>query len=273
MICVTRPERETNFWQVRTGVSHDYQDQFTELTLWPLADAESRQLIQHQLKIDKMPVALEHLIFSRAEGNPLFLEEILRSLVEEGAITPASDGHWEIVRSATEIDIPNTLQGVLNARIDRLGPEVKEILQVAAVIGRIFPHFILEPNVPDATILEETLKQLNAADLIEMHTVDPDPIYMFKHVLTHELVYNGLLHEQRKAIHKQIADYMAFKVFWMLGEEYAPIVADHYYKSETWPRAMRYMQRAAEAAVQSFANNEAIEFYTRAPGNCRFDRA
>ena len=65
-------------------------------------------------------------------------------------------------------------------------------------------------------------------------------------------------------MHKQIADYMAFKVFWMLGEEYAPIVADHYYKSETWPRAMRYMQRAAEAALQSFANNEAIEFYTHA---------
>ncbi len=264
MICVTRPERESEFWKVKSSTSKDYKEFYTELTLWPLTAAESRHLIQHQLKIDQMPEAIEHLILSRAEGNPLFLEEILRSLIEEGAIVHTEDGHWEIARSATELDIPNTLQGVLNARIDRLGPEVKEILQIAAIIGRIFPHFILKPNVQNEDILDETLKHLKMADLIEERNNDGEPVYIFKHVLTHEIVYNGLLHEERKALHKQIADFMAFKVFWMLGEEYAPIVADHYYKSETWPRAMRYLQRAAEAAIQSFANQEGVDFYTQA---------
>ncbi len=265
MICVTRPEREATFWDVKVRASQDYPERLKELALWPLSDAESRQLIKHQLKIDKMQEAIEHLILRRAEGNPLFLEEILRSLIEEGAIVHNEDGHWEVIRSVNEIDIPTTLQGVLTARIDRLDPEeIKEILQIAAVVGRVFPKFILAPIVNKPDILDSALNQLEAADLIEILTHDSDPEYMFKHVLTHEIVYNSLLHQQQKAIHKQIADYMAFKAFWMLGEEYAPIVADHYYKSETWPRAMRYLQRAAEAAIQSFANHEAVEFYTRA---------
>ncbi len=265
MVCVTRPDRESTFWNVKTRTNQDYPDNFTDLTLWPLTDSESRQLIKYQLKIDQMPEEIEHLILSRAEGNPLFLEEILRSLIEEGSIVHAEDGHWQITRSATEIDIPNTLQGVLIARIDRLEPEVKETIQIASVIDRRFPRYILKAVVDKPEeILDEALNKAEAADLIEVVKHDPEPEYMFKHVLTHEIVYNSLLYQQRKAIHKKIADFMAFNVFWMLGEEYAPIVAEHYYKSETWPRAMRYLQRAAEAAIQSFANQEAANFYSKA---------
>ncbi|MBN1221271.1 MAG: tetratricopeptide repeat protein [Anaerolineae bacterium] len=263
MICVTRPERESTFWNTKMQIAQDFPDTFSELTLWPLTDEESRQVMKYLLKIDQMPAALEELLLSRAEGNPLFLEEVLRSLIEEGAIEHA-DGRWEITRSATEIDIPHTLQGVLTARIDRLEEEVKRVLQVAAVIGRYFPRSVLAPIINEPETLEKALDQLEAADLIEVRTREPEAEYMFKHVLTHETAYNSLLHEQRKVIHKQIADYMAFNLFWMLGEEYAPIVAEHYYKSETWPRAMRYLHRAAEAAIQSFANQEAVEFYNRA---------
>ncbi|MDX1520345.1 MAG: AAA family ATPase, partial [Anaerolineae bacterium] len=267
LVCASRPEREAHFWNIKANGSKHYDNNFTELALWPLTDEESRQLIKHQLKIDQMPEAIEHLILSRAEGNPLFLEEVVRSLIEEGSIVHTEDGHWEITRSATEINIPDTLQGVLNARIDRLKPEVKEIIQIAAVIGRVFPRFILAPIVNKSDeVLADALKQLQAADLIQQKPAqDADQVaYIFKHLLTHEIVYSSLLHEQRKAIHKRIADHMAFKVFWMLGEEYAPIVAEHYDKSETWPRAMRYLQRAAEAAIQSFAHHEALNFYTRA---------
>ncbi len=263
MVCVTRPERESTFWNSKSQIAQDLGSRLTELTLWPLTDAESRQVIKYLLKIDHMPEALEDLLLRRAEGNPLFLEEVLRSLIELGAIEHA-DGRWEIIRSVAEIDIPHTLQGVLTARIDRLEEEVKRVLQVAAVIGRYFSRSVLAPIVNQPDILENALDQLEAADLIEVRTRDPEPEYMFKHVLTYETAYNSLLHQQRKIIHKQIADYMAFNLFWMLGEEYAPIVAEHYYKSETWPRAMRYLQRAAEAAVQSFANQEAVEFYNQA---------
>lgn len=261
VICVSRIERNTAFWQRK---SQSVQDQlnFAEITLWPLTHEESRQLIKHLLKIEPMPQELEHLLLSRAEGNPLFLEEVLRSLIEEEAIIH-KDGHWEIARSVTEIDIPNTLQGVLTARIDRLDEPVKQVLQTAAVIGRVFPRFILEPMVDDPDTLEKSLEQLEIADLIAIRSREPEPEYMFKHILTHETAYYSLLHQQRQLIHKQIADYMS-RQYWLLGEEYAPIVAEHYYKSQTWDRALRYFPRAAKAAAQSFANQQAVEYYTRA---------
>ncbi len=263
-ICVTRPDRQSTFWNIKSQIVKDSPPHFTELVLWPLTDEESRQVIKYLLKIDQMPESVEHLLLSRAEGNPLFLEEVLRSLIEEGVIKHTGDGRWEITRPVTEIDIPNTLQGVLTSRIDRLEESVKQVLQIAAVIGRYFSRSILVPIVNEPDILDKALDQLEIADLIEARTRDPEPEYTFKHFLTHETAYNSLLHQQRKAIHKQIADYMAFNLFWMLGEEYAPIVAEHYYKSETWPRALRYLHRAAEAAIQSFANQQAVEFYTQA---------
>ena len=262
MICVTRLERETNFWNVKIRTAQDYSDNFTELTLWPLTDEESRQVIRHLLKIDPTPEDLENLLLSRAEGNPLFLEEVLRSLIEERMIKRVEE-RWEIARSVTDIDIPNTLQGVLTARIDRLDESVKRVLQVAAVIGRVFPHFILGPIVNEPDILENALEELEIADLIEVKTRDPQPEYMFKHVLTYETAYNSLLYQRRQMIHKQIADYMS-RLYWQLGEQFAPIVAEHYYKSDTWDRALRYLHRAAEAAIQSFANQEAVKYYTRA---------
>jgi tetratricopeptide (TPR) repeat protein len=130
------------------------------------------------------------------------------------------------------------------------------------VVGRVFPRFVLAPIVGNAEVLEKAMDQLEAADLIEIHTHDPQPEYRFKHVLTHETAYNSMLNQQRKVIHKQIGDHMS-RLYWQLGEEYAAIVADHYYKSETWSRALRYLLRAAEAAIQSFANLQAVEFYNQ----------
>ncbi|RMF04863.1 MAG: hypothetical protein D6768_02250 [Chloroflexi bacterium] len=262
LICVTRPERVSDFWKIKTQSAREYSGNFTELTLWPLTDEESRQLVKHLLKIDPMPPDLEKLLLSRAEGNPLFLEEVLRSLIEEGIIAH-TDGHWAITRTVTDVDIPTTLQGVLTARIDRLEESVKRVLQVAAVIGRVFPRFVLAPIIGDEELLNTSLEQLELADLIEVHKREPEPEYIFKHVLTYETAYNSMLNQQRQSLHRQIADFMATR-YWLLGEQFAPIVADHYYKSETWPRALRYLQRAAEAAIQSFANEEAVKFYTQA---------
>ncbi|MCK6630473.1 MAG: tetratricopeptide repeat protein [Anaerolineae bacterium] len=263
MICVTRPERDSAFWDIKAQSSQHYADNYKEIVLWPLTDEESRQVIKHLLKLEQIPKGLETLLLNRAAGNPLFLEELLRSLIEEGVIQPTEDGRWQITRAVTEIDIPTTLQGVLTARIDRLEDSVKRVLQVAAVVGRVFPRFVLTPIVGNAEIVEKALTQLEAADLIEVHSHDTQPEYRFKHVLTHETAYNSMLNQQRKIIHGQIGDHMS-RLYWQLGEEYAAIVADHYYKSENWPRALRYFQRAAEAAIQSFANQQAVEFYNQA---------
>jgi class 3 adenylate cyclase/tetratricopeptide (TPR) repeat protein len=262
ILAVTRPDRESNFWNIKIQSARDYADHFTELTLWPLTDDESRQLLKFLLKIEEMPPHTEQLLLNRAEGNPLFLEEVLRSLIEEGVIQRAN-GYWGITRTITEIDIPTTLQGVLTARIDRLAEPVKRVLQIAAVIGRVFPRFVLAPIVNDPEILEKALNELELAELIKVRTPEPEPEYMFKHFLTHETAYHSLLYQQRVIIHKQIGDYMS-RLYWQLGEEFAAIVAEHYLKSESRPRALRYLHRAGDAAAQSFANQKALEFYTRA---------
>jgi len=262
LICATRFDRETNFWKVKESNKIDYKDEIHEMILWPLTDYECRQVITRLLQIDQIPTDMEQLILSRAEGNPLFLEEVLRSLIEQ-EIIQYQDNQWKITRAVTEVDIPNTLQGVLTARLDRLENDVRAVLQVAAVIGRVFPRFILGPMVPEPDKLADALSKLQAAELIEIRTQDPEPEYMFKHVLTYELAYNSMLLQQRKVIHKRIGDYMA-RLFWQLGEEYASHVAVHYTKAEEWDRAFRYLVRAAEAAMQSFFNREAVEFYSRA---------
>lgn len=263
LICATRLERETAFWQVRTDNLRDFGEAITELTLWPLTDHESRQLITKLLNIDRLPKDMEYLLLRRAEGNPLFLEEVLRSLIEQEVIQ-YTDDHWQITREVTDVDIPNTLQGVLTARIDRLDESVKRVLQIAAVIGRVFPRFVLAPMVNDPENLNKALSELELAELIKLQSKEEEePVYMFKHVLTHETAYNSMLLGQRKSIHKRIADYMS-RLYWQLGEEYAATVAEHYLKSEVWARAFRYLTRAAEAAIQSFFNREAVEFYTRA---------
>jgi predicted ATPase len=205
---------------------------------------------------------MEKLLLSRAEGNPLFLEEVLRSLIEQ-EIIQYQDKQWKITRQVTAVDIPDTLQGVFTSRIDRLDDDVKRVLQIAAVIGRVFPRFMLAPMVNDEELLENALNELRAAELIEDRKEDSEPSYMFKHVLTYETAYNSMLLGQRKVLHKRIADYMA-RLYWQLGEQFAATVAEHYSKSEVWPRAFRYLVRAAEAAIQSFYNREAVEFYTRA---------
>ncbi len=262
LICVTRLERVTAFWKIKTSNISDYGDKLKEITLWPLTAEESRQVMIKLLDIEQMPIDMEELLLSRAEGNPLFLEEVLRSLIEEGAIEYQA-AQWEIIRSVAEVNIPNTLQGVLIARIDRLEESVKRVLQIAAVIGRVFPRYVLAPIVNRPDILDKALEQLEAAELIEVRTQEPQPEYMFKHVLTYETAYNSMLLQQRKIIHKQIADHMS-RLYWQLGEQFASHVAEHYIKSEVWSRAFRYLKRAAEAAIQSFANREAIGFYGRA---------
>ncbi len=262
LICATRFDRQATFWQVRNKIIDERESDITELPLWPLTDHEGRQLITQMLKIDELPRDMEQVLLRRAEGNPLFLEEVLRGLIEQEVIQYQS-GQWRITRDITDMDVPDTLQGVFRERLDRLDDDVKRVLQTAAVIGRVFPQFILKPMVDDPSILDRAIEELQTADLIKVVTDEDEPEYMFKHMITYEIAYNTMLLGQRQAMHKRIADHMA-RLYFLIGEQFAEHVAEHYSKSEVWDRAFKYLRRAAEAAAQSFFNREAVEFYTRA---------
>jgi class 3 adenylate cyclase/tetratricopeptide (TPR) repeat protein len=262
ILCVSRPDREAPFWEVRERTMADYADTLVHIPLNPLSPYESRALLDSLLQIERLPLEVERAILSRAEGNPLFVEEVLRTLIEEGTLV-RNDGSWQVSRTIDVTEIPDTLQGVLTARIDRLGDPVKRVVQIAAVVGRVFQRYVLDRVVDDPSILDDCLGQLQIAEIIRERTHEPEPEYIFKHILTQEAAYQSLLTQQRKAYHRRVADALA-RLFWERGEEYAGLVAAHYERAEAWPRALRYLQRAGDAARTSFANKEAIDYYTRA---------
>ncbi len=150
-VFVTRPDKDSPGWKLISQAREVAGAGAIELYLAPLSEADSQQLVRNLLEIEALPEHMRRLILSRAEGNPFFVEEVIRMLIDQGNIALV-DGRWTMVREVHKIDIPDTLQGVLTARIDRLPEEAKRVLQVASVIGRKFPLRIL------ASVLEQEVQ-------------------------------------------------------------------------------------------------------------------
>jgi predicted ATPase len=139
---VTRPERDAPGWKLLTAAREIMGGSLTELTLNALSETDSRKLVANLLEIEALPVRLRKTILKKSEGNPFFVEEVIRMLIDKGAIAQ-KDGDWVAGNEIGSVDIPDNLQGLLLARIDRLPDEVKNTLRVAAVIGRQFPEKVL----------------------------------------------------------------------------------------------------------------------------------
>jgi len=264
VLCVGRPDRESPFWKVRQQAIDDYPDILVHLMLGPLSDSEVLALVESLLRLERVPSDLADLILSRAEGNPLFVEEVLRTLIEGGVLVE-EDGSWRVTGPVLATQIPETLHGVLAARLDRLDDATKRVVQIAAVIGRVFQRSVLAGAVDDASYLDDCLKRLQDAEIIRQRAGEPEPEYIFKHTLTQEAAYASLLSPQRKAYHRRVADALA-RLFWERGEEHtgAGLVATHYEQGEAWARALCYLERAGDSARAGFSNQEAIDYYARA---------
>ena len=241
------------------------------ICLSPLSRDESHVLVQQLLKIENLPERLHDLILNRAEGNPFFVEELLRSLIDAGVIV-LQEGRAAAVREIQAMEIPETLQGVLAARIDRLPAENKQALQRASVIGRIFQQRVL------AYIYEEKAKPRLQASLSELQRrgfiqsreqlasetagLERDE-YIFTHAITHDVAYGSVLLARRKELHQQIAEAIE-TLFPGRIDELSATLGYHFERAEATKRAIFYLGRAAERANATFANAEAIGFYESA---------
>jgi predicted ATPase len=143
LVFVTRADKDSPGWKLVSQAHEMAGVGAIELHLAPLSDADSKVLVSNLLQVEALPENLRHLILSKAEGNPFFVEEVLRMLIDRGGIAN-KDGKWTVTREIQSIEIPDTLQGVLTARIDRLSEDAKRTLQIAAVIGRKFQVRVLE---------------------------------------------------------------------------------------------------------------------------------
>jgi len=204
--------------------------------------------------------ALKRLIIARTEGNPFFIEEMVQVLFDQGVLV--RDGAVSLARPLTSIEIPSTVQGILAARIDKLAPPDKDLLQSLAVIGKEFPLGLVRRVVgkPDEE-LASMLSNLQAAEFIYEQPAFPENEYTFKHALTQEVAYGSVLMERRRILHERTAAAIEAMFAAALDDHLADL-AHHYGRSANAPKAIEYLRRAAEQAGIRSAYNDAIR-YTR----------
>jgi tetratricopeptide (TPR) repeat protein len=207
---------------------------------------------------------VQNLIIGKAEGNPFFVEEVIRTLIERGGLERSPDGRRWIATSRIEgMTVPDTLQGVLMARLDRLESGTKRIAQQAAVIGRIFQQRVLLKLAEDVARLEADLGHLEREELIRELRRDPDLEYIFKHALTQEVAYETLPLPQRRDLHARVGAALEELVADRIGE-YQAILGGHFLRGEVWDKAATYYQDAGDAAARLHAYPEASAHYAKA---------
>jgi ABC-type transport system substrate-binding protein/class 3 adenylate cyclase len=262
ILMLMRPEREHGSWEMKVKAETDYHHRYHEVHLNRLAREHADGILCQILGEPEAPRVISDLVQARTEGNPFFIEEVTHYLLERGLISN-SEGAWEATESMEDMGIPETLQGVLLARIDRLQEDVRETLQMASVIGRSFLYRILEKIAEADRALEEHLYELQRVDLVREKARLPELEYIFKHSLTQEAAYNSLLHEKRKDFHLQVGEALEF-LFSDRQEEYLGLLAHHFSSAEEHEKALSYLIRAGDKARLEDANEEAREYYSRA---------
>ncbi len=248
---------------------HEYQHgwgsktYYTQLRLDPLPAASAAELLQALVGEGVGLQPLKQLLIARTEGNPFFLEESVQTLLETEALM-GERGALRLTKSIRSLQVPPTVQAVLAARIDRLPPEEKQLLQTAAVIGTEVPFALLE-TIAEAT--EETLHlglmHLQGAEFLYETRLFPDLEYTFKHALTHKVAYGSLLQERRRALHGRIVEALEALAGDRVAEQVERL-AHHALRGEVWGKALAYCRQAGEKALARSAYREAVGYFEQA---------
>jgi class 3 adenylate cyclase/tetratricopeptide (TPR) repeat protein len=230
---------------------------YRQLRIDPLPPESADELLEALLGPDAALGPLKRLLVERTEANPLFLEESVRALVETSALG-GERGAYRLTRPVEQLKIPATVQAILAARIDRLEPEAKRLLQAAAVIGTDVPLPLLLA-IADAPELEvrAELTRLQAAEFLYETQLFPDLEYTFKHALTHEVAYQGLLQDRQRALHARITETIERLAPERVTEQ-AERLAHHALRGELWEKAVGYLRQAGLRAAARAAHREAI---------------
>jgi class 3 adenylate cyclase/tetratricopeptide (TPR) repeat protein len=235
---------------------------YQEIGLKDLSVTEAQEMMESLLKTKNIPPELKQFIQGKAEGNPFYLEEVINSLVESEALIRAN-GDWRFVRPISESDIPLTINGAISARVDRLEEELKRVLQEASVIGRAFLYDILKRVTELREQLDECLNSLELIDLIRRSSLQPDLEYIFKHALTQEVVYNGLLRKDRQALHERIG-FVIEEVFRDRLSEFYETLAFHFKQGKSFHKAVDYLMKSGEKSLKRYAVEESHQHYKEA---------
>ncbi|HZM46853.1 MAG TPA: adenylate/guanylate cyclase domain-containing protein [Burkholderiales bacterium] len=238
-----------------------------KITLDLLAPEEAIALACRRLGIETLPEPVARMIGEKAGGNPFFTEEMAYALRDAGHII-IDKGQCRIAPGidVQALSMPDTVEGVVSERIDRLTPEQQLSLKVASVVGRTFLERLLlsvHPVEAERPNIGEHLDVLKIVDLAQVETVAPERLYIFKHIITQQVAYNLMLFAQRRELHRAIAVWYESEYAADLAPWY-PTLAHHYTKAEDSAKAIGYLEQAGMRAVASYANDEAISFFNQA---------
>jgi tetratricopeptide (TPR) repeat protein len=232
---------------------------FAEISLNPLDKQMGELLINNILQVKGLRPAIRQQIIDRAGGNPFFIEEVVRSLIEEGAIVRIN-GAFEVTEKIDHVVIPSTINDVLTARIDRLEEQTRDLIKIASVIGRSFFDRILKDVAESIERVDDRLAYLKDAELIRDRIRMKELEYLFKHALAQEAAYESTLLQQRKQLHRKVAQSIE-RLFRERIHEFYGMLAHHYSVGEDAEKAEEYLTKAGEEALKSSASSEALNYY------------
>jgi ABC-type oligopeptide transport system substrate-binding subunit/class 3 adenylate cyclase len=291
LLLVGRAERGHGFWRLKQRAETEYAHRYAEVVLQPLAGDDSERLVDNLLgapqgrgeAFPERSTATAHvapgagpeaadelarnasplrLLLDRAEGNPFYLEELVANLVEQGALAREGDA-WQVKARIESLSIPDTVQGVILARLDRLEEDVRGTLLMASVIGRSFLYRLLAAIAEAERQIDRHLAVLQRADLVREKAVRPEPEYIFKHALAQETAYGSLLLERRREFHRRVGEALE-TLFADRREEFYGLLAHHFDLAEEGERAVHYLIAAGDKARLDDSLEEAARFYRRA---------
>ena len=235
---------------------------YVEIILQPLNEKMGETLINNMLNIKGLRHILVDQIIKRAGGNPFFLEEVVRSLVDEGAVIK-TNGEFKVTEKIDNIIIPNTINDVLTARIDRLDENTRDLVKIASVIGRNFFYRILAEVASAIDGIDNRLSYLKQVELIREQQRMEELEYLFKHALAQEAAYESILSQKRKELHLKTADSIE-KIFKERLHEFYGLLSYHYSSGDDFDKAEEYMLKAGEEALKTSASTEALQYYKKA---------
>jgi ABC-type oligopeptide transport system substrate-binding subunit/class 3 adenylate cyclase len=256
-VLTTRPERDHPSWRVKEATQRELPHRNRELPLEALSGDAGRELLHALVGEGTLPPQMERRIIEPAEGNPFFLEELVRSLVDAGALVHGEEG-WRFDH-AVEVEIPPTVEKVILARIDRLDPPAHDALTAASVLGRQFGLPLLDAVVGNGGA-RNALTELQRLDLVREGRRWPEPEFRFKHVLIQEAAYRTLVAEDRNRLHRKAAEWLEER-YAGSEDEIAGQLAHHWLGAADEDKAVAYLTKAGDRARQSYALDEAIGHY------------
>ncbi|MFA9454788.1 MAG: tetratricopeptide repeat protein [Candidatus Aminicenantaceae bacterium] len=258
-INVFRPGYEETSERLLKSVRARYYHMHEEIRLGLLDESHSEVLLQNLLNIKGFPTPVMKRIASITGGNPFFIEEIVRSLIDQGAVEPKGGG-FRVSARIDQVEIPSTIDDVLMSRIDRLDEDTRMLLKVASVIGRNFFYKILVDVADTVEDVDGKLAFLKGVQLILERKRMQELEYLFKHALAQEATYKSILTKQRKALHLKIADSIREVFAVRLGEFYG-MLSFHYTRGEDLEKAEEFLIKAGEEAMKASASAEALNYY------------